>query len=56
MMTKTEMMNEVIRKYGHESKWTIWFCECAETLTESQLLNAFIVLDASGLGHEWAEE
>lgn len=49
MMTKEQMIDEVIRRYGFENKWTIWFCELAETLTESQLLNAFILLDANVL-------
>lgn len=43
-MSKEQMIDEVIKKYGFENKWTIWFCELAEVLTESQLLNAFIVL------------
>lgn len=43
-MSKREMVDEVIRDLGFENKWTIWFCELAEVLTESQLLNAFIVL------------
>ena len=45
-MNKEQMMDEVIRKYGFENKWTIWFCELAEVLTESQLLNAYIILEA----------
>ena len=43
-MNKEQMIDEVIRQYGFENKWTIWFCELAEVLTESQLLNAYIVL------------
>ena len=49
MMTKEQMIDDVIRRYGLENKWTIWFCELAETLTESQLLNAYILLDANVL-------
>lgn len=45
-MNKEQMINEVIKQYGFENEWTIWFCELAEVLTESQLLNAFIVLKA----------
>ena len=45
-MNKKQMMDEVVRKYGFENKWTIWFCELAEVLTESQLLNAYIILEA----------
>lgn len=40
------MVVEVIRKYGFENRWTVWFCEIAEILTESQLFNAYIVLIA----------
>ena len=45
-MSKREMVDEVIRDLGFENKWTIWFCELAEVLTESQLLNAFILIPA----------
>lgn len=48
-MTKEQMMDNVIRRYGFENKWTVWFCELAEVLTESQLLNAYILLDANVL-------
>ena len=43
------MMDDVIRRYGFENKWAVWFCELAEVLTESQLLNAYILLDANVL-------
>ena len=36
-------MDEVVKMYGFVNKWTIWFFELAETLTDSQLLNAYIV-------------
>ena len=52
MMTKEQMMDNVIRRYGFENKWTMWFCELAEVLTESQLLNASILLDANVLFDE----
>ena len=48
-MTKKQMMDDVIRRYGFENKWTVWFCELADMLTESQLLNAYILLDANVL-------
>ena len=48
-MTKEQMMNDVIRRYGFENKWTVWFCELAEVLTESQLLSAYILMDANVL-------
>lgn len=43
-MTKEMMMDAVINRFGFESKWTIWFCECAENLTISQLEMAYIAL------------
>ena len=49
MITKEQMIDDVIKRYGLENKWTIWFCELAEALTESQLLNAYILLDANVL-------
>lgn len=52
MMTKEQMMDDVIRRYGFENKWTVWFCELAEVLTESQLFNAYILLDANVLFDE----
>ena len=52
MMTKEQMMDNVIRRYGFENKWTVWFCELAEVLTESQLLNTYILLDANVLFDE----
>lgn len=45
-MTKEQMIDKVVSIYGFESKWTVWFCELAEVLTESQLLNAYIVLES----------
>lgn len=45
-MTKEQMIDGIIRKYGFESRWTVWFCELAEILTENQLLNLYIVLIA----------
>ena len=45
-MNKEQMIDGVIRKYGFENKWTIWFCELVEVLTESQLLNAYILLES----------
>ena len=44
MMTREEMMNEVIRTNGFENKWTIWFCELAEdsNISDSALLNAMV--------------
>ena len=44
MMTREEMMNEVIRTNGFENKWTIWFCELTEdsNISDSALLNAMV--------------
>ena len=56
MMTKEQMMDDIIRRYGFENKWTIWFCELAEILTESQLLDAYILLDANVLCNVEDEE
>lgn len=44
IMTKDEMVTEIIRKYGFEDEWTIWFCELAEILTDDQLERAFLLL------------
>jgi hypothetical protein len=47
MKTREEMINDIIKQYGFESKWTIWFCNLAEQLTDdSALLNAYIILKA----------
>lgn len=56
MMTIEQMVNEVIRRYGFENKWTVWFCELAEVLTENQLLNAYILLDANVLHDVFDDE
>lgn len=56
MMTKEQMMDAVISRLGFENEWTIWFCQLAEILTESQLLNAFILLDAVEMAFPEDEE
>ena len=56
MMTKQEMLDRVVRMRGHEDRFTIWFFEIAEKLTEDQLLNAFIVLEAMTEQEEEDEE
>ena len=45
MMTREEMLDAVASTFGLENKWTIWFFECAERLTDEQLFNAYILLD-----------
>ena len=45
MMTRENMMDEVIRARGFEDKMTIWFCSLCEdaTMTDSMLYNAMVV-------------
>ena len=43
-MTKEMMMDAVINRFGFENKWTIWFCECAEVLTSTQLEMAYVAV------------
>lgn len=54
-MTREQMMDEIVRMYGFENKWTIWFFELEEVLTDSQLLNAYIILK-SGVELEGNED
>ena len=46
MMTRENMMDEVIRTRGFEDKMTIWFCSLCEdaTMTDSMLFNAMVVV------------
>ena len=46
MMTKEQMLYNVIEQRGFEDKWAIWFWELSEILTESQLLNAYILIES----------
>lgn len=46
MLTKEDMLNAVVSIFGLENKWTVWFFECAERLTDEQLFNAYMLLDA----------
>ena len=43
-MTREEMIDKVIRTNGFENKWTIWFCELAESkeIADSALFNAMV--------------
>ena len=45
MMTRENMMDEVIRTRGFEDKMTIWFCSLCEdaTMKDSMLFNAMVV-------------
>ena len=44
-----QMMSDIMEKFGLEHKMTIWFFGLAETLTLTQLENAYIVLMAMPL-------
>jgi hypothetical protein len=48
MMTREQMIDEVVRMFGFENKWTIWFCELAEneSITDDSLLSALVALEA----------
>lgn len=46
MMTREDMLNVVVSTFGLENRWTIWFFECAEQMTDEQLFNAYILLEA----------
>ena len=56
MMTREQMIDNVIRQRGFEDRWTIWFCELAEVLTESQLLNAYILIESGCVDNVEEEE
>ena len=45
MMTRENMIDEVIRARGFEDKMTSWFCGLCEdaTMTDSMLYNAMVV-------------
>lgn len=42
-MSKEEMLNEVIQKWGFENENTIWFAKHMETDTDEELATAFEV-------------
>ena len=42
-MSREEMLNEVIHKWGFENENTIWFAEHMETDTDEELIAAFEV-------------
>ena len=46
-MTREEMMNKIIKKWGMYSKTTIWFCEIAEdqTISDDMVECAFVCAD-----------
>lgn len=46
-MTREQMIDEVVRMFGFENKWTIWFCELAEneSITDDSLLSALVALE-----------
>lgn len=46
MMTKKEMIDNVIKKYGFENEYTIWFCRLAEEdISDDLLLGAYVLLN-----------
>lgn len=47
MMTREEMMDKVIRQYGFENEYTLWFCRLAEnpTVSDEILVTAVAVLE-----------
>lgn len=47
MMTREQMIDKVIRMFGFENKWTIWFCELAEneSITDDSLSMALVALE-----------
>jgi hypothetical protein len=48
MMIREQMIDEVVRMFGFENKWTIWFCKLAEneSITDDSLLSALVALEA----------
>ena len=46
-MTREQMMDKIIKKYGFEDTRTIWFCNLCEdkTVTDYTIENAYIVLE-----------
>ena len=47
-MTREEMMDKIIRKYGFEAEETLWFCRLAEdeTISLESLLCAMVCLES----------
>lgn len=47
MMTREQMIDEVVRMFGFENEWTIWFCELAEneSITDNALSMALVALE-----------
>lgn len=54
-MTREEMMNKVIRKYGFENNTTITFCEIAEEWTSDFAVEQMFIV-AMALGYEVESE
>lgn len=56
-MTREEMMDKVINKYGFENKTTLTFCEIAEEwVSDSAVEDMFIIAMAVGYEVEENEE
>lgn len=53
-MTREEMMDKVINKFGFEHEYTLWFCRLAEnpTISDHILITAISVLESIMLSVE----
>lgn len=58
MPTVDEMITKVVRKFGHENNYTIWFCGLADdpSFSYDSLVNAYISLMALSLALEDEDE
>lgn len=43
MITREEMMNDVISRYGHEHPWVVKFCEFCDTWENEKVYNDGLV-------------
>lgn len=56
-MTREQMIDEVIKMFGFENEWTIWFCELAEdeNITEDALSMALVTLKVTNFAESEEE-
>lgn len=47
MITKEQMLDITAKRYGLESRWTIWMYELSKKLTRNQLYQAYILLNSN---------
>lgn len=54
MMTRKEMMDNVVKTLGFENEYTVWFFKLAEdpTFTDSMLFNAMIAVTTMPLDED----